>query len=150
MWKIYQVLWIGLIFISGCATPIPGEVRINEVSGSITEIQKIVIKELPLGTRKQSQNGREYYSNYFVMKSGGEFEDAETAVARQSISITILGDRRPYDLLILAPTEKRDSSGNYVFIRNDQRLATVISRRIQKTLNERREDRNIIDDFRAF
>lgn len=130
----------------GCAT---GASTINDLSMSISDLQRVVTDALPLGKRTESRNGREFYSNYFLVKKG-EYEEALSTTKRNFAVITILGDRRPYQIEVVVIIEHRNQSGEFSKVGYDTGLARVITRRIQKTLHERRDNRNIIDDFRVF
>ncbi len=152
MRRISQFAHLGALFLSvvliGCATP--GSETLENQDRSISELTGIVTAALPGGKANISQNGRTFTSNYFITKDG-EFEEATEAPVRNKAIIMILGDRRPYDIEVTVIQEKRDrSSAEYVRIGNSEGLSRVVIRRIQKALHERREDRNIIDDFRVF
>lgn len=146
--KIKIALFLLFLVISGCSTP--GEVRLDNLSQPLADLQKVIESNLPTGRRAVSSNGRTFFSNYFGVKKDGTFEAAKEANPRYSAEATVLGDRRPYTVAVIVKKEKRDTSGGYVSHGNDERLARVISRRIQKALHERRDDRSIIDDFRVF
>lgn len=140
------VLFLGFV-LSGCAT---GTASLEDQDRSISELTSIVTAALPAGKASVSQNGRTFTSKYFITK-GGEFEEAPEAPVRNQAVILILGDRRPYDIEVTVIQEKRDrASAQYVRVGNSEGLSRVVIRRIQKALHERREDRNIIDDFRVF
>lgn len=138
------VLCFGLI---GCATR--GASQITDLNVSIQDLQRLVTGALPLGKRAQSINDREYFSEYFIERAG-EYESARDAKIRKYAHILILGDRRPYKIEVQVVVEARGSAGEYQLVSSDQGLARVITRRIQSALHKRREDRNIIDDFRVF
>lgn len=138
------ILWV-VLFLVGCA----GKSTIDELSVSLNDLQSVSVGVLPLGQRTVSANGREHTSNYFSVKNG-EYESAVNAKTRNYAVITILGDRRPYQLEVIVVVERRTEDGEYYRSGYDEGLARVITRRIQKALHERREDRNIIDDFRVF
>lgn len=138
---------IFIFCISNCATP--GTSSLTELNYPLVDLQKLCINALPLGKRSESLNSREYYSEYFVTK-GGEFESAEGKSTRMTVYIVILGDRRPYRIDIRVPVEKRMSNGQYQLVKYDKGLANMISRRMTSALHKRRDDRNIIDDFRVF
>ena len=104
---------------------------------------------MPLGLRKTSPNGREFYSNYFVV-DGRKFKSADKSPIRRYAHILVLGDRRPYNLQILVHVEKGPQGQGFREVGTDQRLAKVIRNRVVQQLNKRREDMNIIDDFRVF
>ncbi len=135
-----------ILSIAGCAS---GTVSIDDLDISISDLQKAVHESLPAKSRGQSASGREFKTVYFVQKKG-EFEEVEGGLYRSYASIEIHGDRRPYSIVVQVPVEKRTSEGHYELFKYDEGTARVITRRIQKALHERREDRNIIDDFRAF
>jgi hypothetical protein len=132
----------------GCTTT-PGAVYIENLTLPLVDIQKVIQESLPVGKRIESLNQREYYSEYFVEK-GGEFVAATGEPYRRTAQISIFGDRRPYKIEVIVMVERRGSGGNYTPVRPDEGMARVITRRIQSTLHKRREDRNIIDDFRVF
>jgi hypothetical protein len=136
-----------ILATSGCASS--GSVSIDDLNTSLVDLQRVVTDALPLGKRKQSQNTRVFYSSYFLVKKG-EYEAAADHPYRNYAEIFILGDRRPYKIEVRVITEKRERDGEYSLIKYDEGLARVISRRIQMALHKRREDRNIIDDFRVF
>lgn len=130
----------------GCA----GGQRVAGNKASLSEISQIVDANLPTGRRAISVNGREHFSNYFVRNKEGEFVKAENVPVRFYAHIIVLGDRRPYEIHVRVFAQKRDSDGQYDNFKQDEGLARVISRRIEKSLYQRREDLNIIDDFRVF
>ena len=64
-----------------------------------------------------------------------------------------MGDSRPYAVEVFVTREKRVLRGDdftYAVVGHDSRLAKELAARIQEQLSKRREDRNIIDDFRVF
>jgi hypothetical protein len=138
---------ISLFLLSSCATP--GTATLSDLNYALADLQRLCINALPLGKRFESLNNREYYSEYFVTK-GGEFESAQGKNFRMTVHIILLGDRRPYKIQISVPVEKRMSNGHYQLVKYDEGLAKMISRRMSSALHKRRDDRNIIDDFRVF
>ncbi len=120
---------------------------IPDIDKSLVDLQRIAEESLPVGRRSVSRNAREFYSEYFVEKDG-KFESYEKGDTRYYAIIRVLGDRRPYDMDVDVVEEHKHS--RFQKVGSDERLARVIKRRVQKTLYERREDRNIIDDFRPF
>ena len=140
-------LFLSGVVNSGCTTA--GTEVIENQDRSLAELQALVVAALPAGKHSVSQNGRTYTSNYFVAEKG-EFVEALDTPTRNKAVIVILGDRRPYNLEVNVVHEKKNSSSEYVSTGNDEGLARVVIRRIQKALHERRDNRNIIDDFRIF
>ena len=143
-----KIIATGIIFyILGCSTP--GEVTLESRNISLTQLQKMVIGALPLGQKDESLNGRDYKSKYFLPQKG-TFVEAPNTSKRYQAMISILGDRRPYKISVRVDVEGRRPDGTYALLKHDEGLAHVIIRRIQSTLNKRRDNRNVIDDFHAF
>ncbi|MGE0762903.1 MAG: hypothetical protein AB7N80_06465 [Bdellovibrionales bacterium] len=138
-----------LVILCGCVSP--GGLTVGEVDRPLSELQHIAAKSLPLGLRTTSANGREFFSNYFVA-AGRKFKAAEKLRERKYAQIQVLGDRRPYKIQVYVQNERTDAASQtgYSNVGTDLGLAKVIKRRVQQQLNKRREDLNIIDDFRVF
>jgi hypothetical protein len=125
---------------------------IHEVDWPLHDLSSLVAYELPTGLRTTSENGREFYSKHFVL-DGPKYKDAGDAVDRYFATVTVLGDSRPYDLEIFVTREKRvlrDTGFDYVATGHDVQLARELEYKLRQELAKRREDRNIIDDFRVF
>lgn len=122
-------------------------VFLRETPLSISETRKAVV--VAIGQpRVTSENGREMISKYYDRK--GNTEEAKTARERLYTHVTILGDRRPYDIKVEVIVEIRDKSGSYQVVENDERRAEKVAEDIQKALVQSRDQRNIIDDFRPY
>ncbi len=133
--------------ITGCATS--GSSSVNNLDRSLLELQSIASKSMPLGVRKTSPNGREFYSNYFVV-DGRKFKPADKSPTRRYAHILVLGDRRPYEMQIMVHIENSSQGQGFQDAGIDQGIVKVIKSRVVQQLNKRREDMNIIDDFRVF
>mgnify|MGYP007078500821 CR=1 FL=1 len=132
------------ILLSGCAS----NAKIQNVMLPLTTLKKVVVSQMPMGSvRHQSLNGRELTSHYFSPKDFDE--DATDRAERAYAKIVILGAGRPYSIEVTVYREKR-VKGKYVLIGEDRRLTKELTERIQEAIADRREDRNVIDDFRAF
>ena len=151
-----RLLFISLIGLCGCttfepATP-PYAIRIKEIDWPLLDLQKLVASTVPTGLRGNSPNGREFNSKYFVL-GPSSYKPAVDAVERYTAEVKILGSERPYDLEISVAFERRRGhNGNYeyVVVGHDARLAKELVVKLRSELTKSREDRNIIDDFRAF
>ena len=141
----YLGLLLSVILVS-CATT---SEKIEQINRPLSELQKVADQNLPVGRAKVSPNGREFYSVPFIKEKGG-FAKATDHQAHYVAVIKVLGDRRPYSISVEVSVQKRQSSGQFRKSGYDQGLARVISRRIQKSLHQRRDNRNIIDDFKVF
>lgn len=139
---------------SGCAilTTPRYATRMANLDFPVGQLQKIVVDNLPTGLRMTSPNGREFFSRYYVM-DGQKYKPASDALDRFSAQIMVLGDRRPYDLEIAVIREQRVTRGagfDYRVVGHDQDQAGKLAEKIHDQLTKRREDLNIIDDFRVF
>lgn len=137
--------------LSGCAT---SGVSVDEIPYPLPSIKKAIQSSLPMGVRKVSQNGRVFYSKYFL-KIGDSLEDATKLGRRKFAKASVLGDSRPYELKIQVIFEKRESSEDaviqkYGHVGYDTRQAQSLAKKIIKKLSKGREGANFIDDFRVF
>ena len=126
--------------------------RVDEVQSPLAEIRHEAMKALPLGLRLSSPNGRELNSLYYIIKNG-QYVDAVDQNQRWTAKIVIPGERRPYDVEIYVFKEVRVDSSHgieYRTVGQDLRLAKRVKDELLKRLAQRREDLNIIDDFRVF
>lgn len=139
---IYMILFA---FISGCVSP--SGVRIEGETSSLNDI-RAAVKSVLGDPRKISQNQREIYSPYFSPVADAKFDENKSK-ERAFSKVEIHGDRRPYDITIEVFIEEKQH-GKYVAVDRDVRLATRFRDEIRKKLNESRDSRNVIDDFRAF
>jgi len=135
-----------LFSMMGCASR---EYTISDLNIPTPELQKIVISSLPVGQNGESKSGRKFVSKYFK-KEKGSFVESDSGSKRYFAEITILGDRRPYSIEVQVYLEQKDVGTNYVTKTLDKGMSRVIMRRIQYQLYKRRDDRNVIDDFRVF
>jgi len=143
------------LILSGCAAlqREPQGVHLKELEGSLSEIRSAAAAALPMGHRGVSSNGREIFSKHFLVSGNGDVRPAGDALERFFATVTILGDRRPYDVKVVVAHEKRVLRGdNFVYVIDyyDTMLARDVGRKLEVELAKRREDRNIIDDFRVF
>jgi hypothetical protein len=133
-------------FLAGCASK--GDIQ--EVMLPLAVVRKIVMDNVPGGVMKQSQNGREITGHYVETKNLDQPNDR--ARERAQATITILGSRRPYVLMVRVETEKRTrgSKRRYDKLGNDEKLAKEVVKRLKEALANRPADINIVDEFRAF
>lgn len=136
---------LGAFATSGCATT--GE-NLKEVMLPLAVVRKIVMDNIPGGLQKQSMNGREITGEYFNAKNLDEPSD--TAKERARATITILGSRRPYTIMVVVQSERMRSPKKYEKLGEDRKLAKQVVKRIKLALANRPADINVIDDFRAF
>lgn len=144
-----QLLLLAIFTLVGCTH---GGVRMENIDVPLVEIQKAVVNSLPLGKRTVSTNGREFFSEYFVVVEK-RARPASKLGKRYYAHVYVLGDRRPYIIEGLVRKEVREKGKigpEYSDAGIDSRLSKVLMRKIKNNLSKRREDRNIIDDFRVF
>ena len=149
-----QIVWIVLVVVSGCAllTTPRYATRLASLDLPVGQLQKMVVDSLPTGLRMTSPNGREFFSRYYVL-DGLKYKAASDALDRFSAQVMVLGDRRPYDLEISVIREQRVQRGggyDYRVVGHDKDQAKILAEKIHDRLTKRREDLNIIDDFKVF
>jgi len=134
-----------LLSLASCQTT---GVFLRETPLNISETRKAVVSVIGQ-PRITSENGRELFSNFYDRK-GHSDEESKNLRERLYTHVTILGDRRPYDIQIEVVVELRDKGGAYRKVENDDARAEKIAVDIQKALVQSRDNRNIIDDFRPY
>lgn len=133
------------LFSTGCRT---GGVILRETPLSVSETRRAVVSVIG-EPRSISQNGREILSKFYDKREKA-IPRMEMARERYYTHVTILGDRRPYDIQVEVLVEGRNSDGAFEVISRDDDRATVIAERLRQALNQSRDTRNVIDDFRSF
>lgn len=132
-------------FLSGCATE--GVFR-RELPGSASDVRKAIVSVIG-DPKNTSFNGRELTSRYYA--KNGAVEDPVKGIKERCFTrVTVLGDRRPFDIQIEVIVEKKLSDGNFEAYTTDDALANEIGEKIKKALHQSLDKRNILDDFRAF
>lgn len=131
--------------LAGCRT---GGVILRETPSGISETRR-VIASVTGEPRTVNKTGREMLSKYYD-RAGNPIAKMEMARERRYTRITILGDRRPYDIQVEVLVESRDSDGTFFEKDHDDAKAAVLAEKIKQTLNQSRDNRNVIDDFRSF
>lgn len=132
-------------FMTGCRT---GGVILRETPLGISETRRVVVAVIG-EPRAMSQNGRELTSKFFDRKDQ-PIKKMEMAKERLYTHVTVLGDRRPYDIQVEVLVESRDEDGGFRLSERDDARAGVIAEKIRQALNQSRDNRNVIDDFRSF
>lgn len=125
---------------------------IDELDWPIGNLRATIAAQIPVAVKGVSSNGREITSRLFVPTNNG-FKDGEDANQRFYVVYTVLGDRQPYDVQITVQRERRvlkDTDFVYVNAGPDARLAKSLAERLRRELTKRREDRNVVDDFRVY
>ena len=154
MFQFRLLLFVSLLsslWLEGCATP-PHASSIQDQNLSIGELKHIVKDFLPVGVRKLSANGREYTSEYFVYENN-EYKAPTDKKFRFFCKIEIMNTSRPFDIMITAFREVRDDRpSGYRFVSDgpDVRLAKLLKQQLRDRLAKRRDDLNVLDDFKVF
>lgn len=139
------LLFLGVsVLMTGCQS----SAKIENVMLALTTVKKTISSVLPQGVKEESINGRELKSGYFNPKNWDE--DATDLAERAYAKVLILNSGRPYRIDVHVYREKRSKTGQYKQSIDDEKLTKDLVDRLKEALADRREDRNIIDDFRAF
>ncbi len=134
---------ISTTILVGCAST-----RIDNLRKPVNFLKRAADYASPRGVRRTSLNGRTFFSEYFSRK--GDFSaDATRSKYRAYSKITILGDSRPYDVTFEVIIEKR-SGRRYTRVGESSKLAREIKDLFRDFLAKRPNNRDLIDDFRAF
>ena len=133
--------------ITGCSLK---PVAIEEVNLSYAAIRQVVISTFPgNAVREQSPNGRELSSFFF--NPNNVQQEGETLNDRAFAKVIILGSSRPYRLDVRVYREvRRRGTTKHERLGEDPKLTEELVRALNENLADRREDRSIIDGFRAF
>lgn len=131
--------------LTSCSTT---GVVLEDQTFSLNEIRKAITSNIG-EPRSISQNQRTFTSVYFSPKPDKKF-DAQKSKQRAYAQVVVLGDRRPYDIECTVFIEERDPDGGYSQIGEDTAQSEQLAANIKKKLHQSTDDRNIIDDFRAF
>lgn len=134
-----------LLIFTACQT---SGVFLRETPLGISETRRSIASVIGQ-PRLTSENGRELFSKYYDRKGNAD-DQIKSARERLYTHVTILGDRRPYDIQIDVVVEVRDREGVYQVVEKDDTRAERIALDVQKALVQSRDNRNIIDDFRPY
>ncbi len=131
---------------SGCASK---AVAINDLMVPYGSLKAIIKTSMPHGVIFESVNGREMTSGYF---SPTNFYDAaDNKAERVQAKVVILGSSRPFRVEVKCVRERRSrDSGKYIVQGEDVKLSKQLAQYFKDALADRREDRNLFDDFRPF
>jgi hypothetical protein len=145
MKKIWVSWLLSMLVFAGCQT---SGVFLRETPLNVSDTRKAIVSVIGQ-PRLTSENGRELLSKYYDRKGNSE-DQTKNSRERLTTHITILGDRRPYDVQIEVVVEIRDREGIYQVVERDDARAEKIAKEIQKALVQSRDNRNIIDDFKPY
>jgi hypothetical protein len=132
--------------------PPPGSVTIPNVNMSLGEVKNFIHHTIPLGIRTISDNGREFLSQYYLYDKN-EYLLAKDNSIRFFARVLILNSSRPFDVEVEVRREvRRDLNGRITYVEDgfDLKLARILKDQIKEALSKRRDDLNLIDDFRVF
>ena len=133
------------LLLSSCRT---GGVILKETPLNASETRKSVVSVIGQ-PRHMTKDGRELSSNYYDRKLE-PIEKMEAARERIYTRVSILGDRRPFDIQVEVLVERRNQNGQFEQIGLDDNRAKVLAEKIRQALHQSRDNRNVIDDFRSF
>lgn len=145
--KVFFLILLPLsLGLSSCVTNQPGTL-LEETPLNMSESRKAVISVIGK-VRDISENGRELFSGFYDSR-GLDYDPAKSGTERFYTHVLILGDRRPYDIRVIVPVEEKQGR-NFVAVGFDNEKAKRLSEKIKKALNQSRDNRNFIDDFKAY
>lgn len=139
------LLLAAAVLMSGCRT---ASIILKDTPLNLSETRRSIVSVIG-EPRSVSENGREMVSQYFDKKDQ-KIEKMNTARERRYTHVTILGSRRPYDVKVEVVVEVRNEDGEFDTVDKDLQKAKFIGEKINHALNQSRDNRNVIDDFRSF
>lgn len=145
--KFVYLIFITLstLLLSSCRT---GGVILRETPLNLSETRRVIVSVIG-EPRTVSQNGRELTSRYYD-KNGKNIDKMDMIKERYYTHVTVLGDRRPYDVQVQVLVEGRDEDAGFYLKERDDEKAAPIAEKLRQALNKSRDSRNVIDDFRSF
>ncbi len=132
--------------LTSCVTKQEGTL-LPETQLNMSESRKAIIAVIGK-PREISENGRELFSDFYDSR-GLDYEPGKSGKERFYSHILILGDRRPYDIRVIVLVEAKQGRG-FTLVGYDNEKAQRLSEKIKKMLNQSRDNRNFIDDFKAY
>ncbi len=138
------IFCICLFSVGACRTG----VLLKSTPLGLVETKKAIVEVIG-NPRKVERGGRELISQYHD-SSGEPFDDSSLASERYYTSVLIQGERRPYDLEVEVVIETKNEMNEYEAYDRSDGMAYQTVEKIRKALNQSREKRNLLDDFRPF
>lgn len=140
-----QPVFFYALILTACSTVSKERPEFNKPYGVV---RSAVQHNMPRGIRTTSRNGRTYISEYFLL--GNWDEDGTEARERGFAKATILNSSRPYQVEAAIYRQHMISKGEYSDAQIDEQASERLIKKISDDIANRREDRNIIDDFKPF
>jgi hypothetical protein len=141
----FLTLGLGLLLLASCS--IQRGVLLSNQNRSLRDLRQAIVA-IAGEPRQVSQNQREIYSDYFPREKTPDFNPSQ-AKERLFARFTILGDRRPYDVIVEVYPELL-VAGRFQRQKLDLEMSKQIARELRKFLVESPADRSILDSFRPF
>lgn len=139
------IAFLFTVVLAGCQTT---GVLLRDTPLGVSETRKVIVSVVG-EVREVSENGRELFSKYYDRK-GNPIQSMDMAKERYYSHLIVLGDRRPYDINVDVIVEARDQDGTWELVDHDDHKSAVLADKLKKALNQSRDSRNVIDDFRSF
>ena len=132
-----------------CTTNVKGRgVKSIKFQRPLRDVRKAIYYAMGGNVPRKSQNGRTHYSPWH--QTGKKLNSSAFKKAtRGQLQITLLGDRRPYWVIVVYRVEKLDGK-EYELDRYDMKIANKYLEKIEDFLAARPEERDVIDDFRPY
>ncbi len=146
-------LWLLTLLAFETVSCAMGGPMFGPVDKSLVEIRHGITKALPIKINFASKDSREYKSVPFV-RYGKKIKEAGSELQRAFAEIYIRGAERPYTIEVVVVVEEAQSplaiQKDFRTVGYDERIAKIILARLKAHLNKRRDDSNLVDDFKVF
>ena len=143
---VFGLFMVTSVILESCAS---NNAQIQNVPLSYNAVKTVVVKSLPGGTIRESDNGRTMTSAFFDPVTLKPEVEKKPLPVHAYVMIVIYGTSRPYSIEVKAFKEEKRKDG-YESLGEDPDLTDRLAERLRAVLADRREDRNVIDDFRVF
>ncbi len=141
-------MWLFILIVTSQCTTAPHINTSDEIMRPLKTVRKAVYSVFNGQVKSKSQNDRTYYSEWH--RPGKSLKlSAYKQKQRARLSVTILGDRRPYKVAVIYRIEELKGR-EYSLKGYDNLTAKKYLRQIEEYLASRPEERDIIDDFRPY
>ncbi len=142
------VKWLLILVTTAQCSSLGSGVESDEILRPLKSVRKAVYYVFKGRVKRKSRNGRTYYSEWH--RPGKSLKlSAYKQKERARLEVTILGDRRPYQVAVAYRVEEL-SGRDYELKGYDMNLAKKYLREIEDFLAARPEERDVIDDFRPY
>lgn len=136
--KLIFLIHILAVVFSACSTFEslgPHQSKVENISASLEEIRQAIGIQLSRHFSIIRKDGRYFKSNYYLRDENSIY-NPETSTERLYSEFMILGDRRPFDMLVLVKSEKK-VDGKFIELVDEVELTKSAAEELEKRIKNR-------------